>query len=74
MLKMLGYGLQADKKTLTAKTPHPDRDAQFEHINAETKKAVAAGCPVLSIDAKKKENIGTFKNNGWNYSICQRNE
>jgi len=64
MLKMLGYGLQADKKTLTVKPSHPDRDAQFEHINSETKKAVAAGNPVLSIDAKKKENIGNFKNNG----------
>jgi hypothetical protein len=67
MLKMLGYGLQADKKTLTVKPSHPDRDAQFEHINSETQKAVAAGNPVLSIDAKKKENIGNFKNNGRSY-------
>jgi hypothetical protein len=67
MLKMLGYGLQADKKTLTVKPAHPDRNAQFEHINSEAKKAVAAGNPVLSIDAKKKENIGNFKNNGRTY-------
>jgi hypothetical protein len=67
MLKMLGYGLQADKKTLTVKASHPDRDAQFEHINEETKKAVVCGCPVLSIDAKKKENIGNFKNDGKTY-------
>jgi hypothetical protein len=67
MLKMLGYGLQADKKTLTAKPSHPDRNAQFEHINQESKKAVVAGNPVLSIDAKKKENIGNFKNNGRTY-------
>jgi len=67
MLRMLGYGLQADKKTLTVKPTHADRDAQFEHINSETKKAVAAGNPVLSIDAKKKENIGNFKNNGRTY-------
>ena len=67
MLRMIGYGLQADKKTLTVKPPHADRDAQFEHINTETKKAVAAGNPVLSIDAKKKENIGNFKNNGKTY-------
>jgi len=67
MLKMLGYGLQADKKTLTVKPSHPDRDAQFEHINDEAKKAVADGNPVLSIDAKKKENIGNFKNNGQTY-------
>jgi transposase len=67
LLSQLGYGLQADKKTLTAKPSHPDRDAQFEHINNEAKKAVAAGNPVLSIDAKKKENIGNFKNNGRTY-------
>ena len=67
MLKMLGYGLQADKKTLTVKPAHPDRDTQFEHINSEAKKAVADGNPVLSIDAKKKENIGNFKNNGGTY-------
>jgi hypothetical protein len=64
ILRMLGYGLQADKKTLTVTPSHVDRDAQFEHINNETKKAVAAGNPVLSIDAKKKEKIGNFKNNG----------
>jgi hypothetical protein len=69
MLKMLGYGLQANKKTLTAKPSHPDRDAQFEHISAEAKKAITAGSPVLSIDAKKKENIGNFKNNGRTYQI-----
>jgi hypothetical protein len=67
MLKMLGYGLQADKKTLTTKPSHPDRNAQFEHINDETKKAIAENCPVISIDAKKKENIGNFKNNGQTY-------
>jgi hypothetical protein len=64
MLKMLGYGLQADKKTLTVTPPHKDRDAQFEHINKECKKAKAKGVPVLSIDAKKKEKIGNFTNNG----------
>jgi hypothetical protein len=67
MLKMLGYGLQADKKTLTVKPSHPDRDAQFEHINAEANSAVAEGNPVLSIDAKKKENVGNFKNDGRTY-------
>jgi hypothetical protein len=67
MLKMLGYGLQADKKTLTVTPSHPDRDKQFEYINTETAKAVVSGNPVLSIDAKKKENIGNFKNNGRTY-------
>jgi hypothetical protein len=64
MLKMPGYGLQADKKTLTVTVPHKDRDAQFEHINKECKKAEAKGVPVLSIDAKKKEKIGNFTNRG----------
>jgi len=67
MLKMLGYGLQADKKTLTVKPSHPDRNEQFEHINEETKKAASEGNPVISIDAKKKEKIGNFKNNGQTY-------
>ena len=67
MLKMLGYGLQADKKTLTVTASHAERDKQFEHINTETTKAVRAGYPVLSIEAKKKENIGNFKNNGRTY-------
>jgi hypothetical protein len=67
LLKMLGYGLQADKKTLTVKPSHVDRDAQFEHINSETKKAISEGNPVLSIDAKKKEKIGNFKNDGQTY-------
>ena len=67
LLKMLGYGLQATKKSLTAKPTHPDRYMQFEHINDEAKKAFANGNPVLSIDAKKKEQIGNFKNNGRTY-------
>jgi len=67
MMGMLGYGLQADKKTLTVTESHPDRNAQFEHINAQAKQAVLEGNPVLSIDAKKKENIGNFKNNGRTY-------
>jgi hypothetical protein len=67
MLRMMGYGLQADKKTLTAKPSHLDRDLQFEPINTQAKRAVTEGNPVLSIDAKKKENIGNFKNNGQTY-------
>jgi len=67
LLSQLGYGLQADKKTLTVKPSHPDRDEQFEHINNEAKKAVAEGNPVLSIDAKKKEKVGNFQNNGKTY-------
>ena len=54
LLKKLGYGLQADKKTLTLKPPHPDRDGQFEYINDVAKKANDIGNPVISVDAKKK--------------------
>ena len=67
MLKMIGYGLQADKKTLTVKPSHPDRNSQFEYINKEANNAILKGNPVVSIDAKKKENIGNFKNNGQTY-------
>jgi hypothetical protein len=67
LLKQQGYGLQADKKALTITASHPDRDAQFEHINDESKRAVAEGNPVISIDAKKKEKVGNFKNDGETY-------
>ena len=69
MLKKLGYGLQANKKTLTVTKSHEDQDAQFEYINDQCKKAHAKGNPVISIDAKKKENIGNFKNNGKTYQL-----
>ena len=67
LLKKLGYGLQADKKTLTVKPAHPDRNEQFEYINDKIKEAAKAENPVISIDAKKKEKIGNFKNNGKTY-------
>jgi len=67
LLKKLGYGLQADKKTLTVKPSHPDRNSQFEYINTETKKANDSGNPVISVDAKKKEKIGNLKNDGKTY-------
>ena len=68
MLKSQGYTLQSNRKDLAIKPSHPDRDAQFEHINKIAKECMAAGQPVISIDAKKKENIGNFKNNGAEYS------
>jgi hypothetical protein len=67
MLRKLGYSLQADKKTLTVTPSHPDRNEQFEYINAEVSKAVEAGNPVVSIDGKKKERVGNFKNGGRTY-------
>jgi hypothetical protein len=55
--------LQANRKTLEGGT-HPDRNAQFEHINTQAKAYLADGEPVLSVDAKKKELVGNFKNGG----------
>lgn len=66
-LKSMGYSLQANKKDLALTPSHPDRDAQFEHINATAKAHMDAGQPVISIDAKKKELIGNFKNGGVEY-------
>jgi hypothetical protein len=63
MLGTLGYSLQATKKTLEGEA-HPDRDAQFRHINAEAEAFQARGQPVISVDTKKKELVGTFHNRG----------
>ena len=67
MLKVQGYTLQANRKELAIKPSHPDRNAQFEYINKSALKHMETGQPVISIDAKKKENIGNFKNNGSEY-------
>jgi transposase len=63
LLKKLGYSLQGNRKTLEG-TNHPDRDAQFEYINARTEEAMRQGQPVISVDTKKKELVGQFKNGG----------
>lgn len=63
LLKDLGYSLQANAKTREG-SRHPDRNAQFERINASIKKFQRAGQPVISVDTKKKELIGDFKNGG----------
>ena len=63
LLKASDYTLQAPAKTREG-TNHPDRDAQFRHINAEVKRFQTSVDPVISIDTKKKENVGNFKNNG----------
>jgi len=63
LLGLLGYSLQANVKTREGSS-HPDRDAQFEHINTVAKAALAAGQPVISVDTKKKELVGDFKNAG----------
>jgi hypothetical protein len=59
----LGFSLQAARKTLEGKQ-HPDRDAQFRHINDTVSAAIAAGQPAISIDTEKKELVGEFKNAG----------
>jgi hypothetical protein len=63
LLGQLGYSLQANVKTREG-SQHADRDGQFAHINTVLNAAVAAGEPVISVDCKKKELVGDFKNPG----------
>jgi hypothetical protein len=65
-LKSLGYSLQGNCKTKEG-ISHPDRNAQFDHINNRVAQQLEAGNPVISVDTKKKENVGDFKNNGREY-------
>jgi len=60
LLKAKGYSMQANKKTKEG-VSHPDRDAQFAHINQIVAEAIAAGQPVISVDTKKRELVGDFK-------------
>ncbi len=68
LLKSMGYSLQVNQKMNQVGDQHPDRDAQFRHINDTAEKYMGDGCPVISIDCKKKENIGNFKNVGAEYA------
>jgi len=63
LLRELKYSCQANRKTREG-TNHPDRDAQFHHINATVKAAMADGEPAISVDTKRKELVGDFKNAG----------
>jgi transposase len=63
LLDLLGYSLQANRKTEEGKD-HPDRNAQFEYINKKVKAFQRRGQPVISVDTKKKELVGNFKNSG----------
>ena len=63
LLRTAGYSLQGNRKTKEGNS-HPDRNAQFEHINATVKKFQRRAQPVISVDAKKKELVGDFKNGG----------
>jgi hypothetical protein len=66
LLKTLGYSLQGNRKTLEG-SHHVDRDAQFLHIAETVKAAITAGQPAISVDTKKKELVGDFKNGGREY-------
>jgi hypothetical protein len=65
----MGYSKQANQKMLQVGEAHPDRNAQFEHIAATAKEFLAKGEPVISVDTKKKEVIGNFKNSGREYRM-----
>jgi hypothetical protein len=66
LLNAAGYSLQANRKTQEGDS-HPDRDAQFAHINTQVAAALAEKQPVISVDTKKKELVGDFRNNGREY-------
>ena len=66
LLGLLKYRRQVNRKTLEG-SHNPDRDAQFEHINAAVVAMQAAGQPVISVDTKKKELVGPYKNGGTDY-------
>jgi hypothetical protein len=63
LLRGMDYSLQGNRKTEEG-ADHPDRDAQFRHINRQVQRALRQGQPVISVDTKKKELIGSFENKG----------
>jgi hypothetical protein len=63
LLKQLGYSLQANRKRLEG-AQHPDRNAQFEHINETVRRQLEANEPAISVDTKKRELVGPYKNGG----------
>ena len=67
ILDAMGYSKQANQKMLQIGEPHPDRNTQFEYINETAAAFLKAGKPVISVDTKKKEKIGNFKNGGTEY-------
>ena len=68
LLEELGYSLQKNQKMNQVGDEHPDRDAQFRHINEKVKTFGTLECPVISIDCKKKELVGNFQNVGREYA------
>jgi hypothetical protein len=67
LLGVLGYSLQANQKSLEGRSSNPDRNAQFTFINQMASERLGAGQPVISVDTKKKELIGDFRNGGQEY-------
>lgn len=68
-LKEMGYSLQANLKTLAEGANHPDRDQQFQHLNHEVRGFLKRGSPVISVDTKKKELVGTYYNKGRQWRV-----
>lgn len=67
LLAEMGYSLQSNVKSFEATSQHPDRNEQFYYINNESEKYIKSKQPVISVDTKKKELIGNYKNNGQEY-------
>jgi len=67
ILELMGYSLQVNKKLLQVGEAHIDTNAQFSYINEKVKLFISENQPVISVDTKKKENIGNFKSNGAEY-------
>jgi len=67
MLTEQGYSMQGNQKAMEGNSQHPDRNEQFEIINKKAKTFMEMDLPVISVDTKKKELIGNFKNNGKEY-------
>jgi hypothetical protein len=67
ILKETGYGLRQNQKVLQSGEPHVDRNARFEYINKKCGEFIHEGRPVISVDTRKKEPIGNFKNTGVEY-------
>ena len=71
LLHQQGFSLQSNRKTEEG-GDHPDRDAQFRHINTQLKRALAAGTPAISVDTKKKELLGNYDNKGQQWRPAKR--
>ena len=68
LLRGMNYSLQGNRKTEEGED-HPDRDAQFQHINRQVRRALRRGQPVISVDTKKKELLGNFRNPGRQWRV-----